>query len=530
MKKIKILFIIALISVISSSCDKDFLNLTPTETVSDDKAFATPDAAKGVINSIYDQLSYYWSTTLTATITNEVRGDDMFITQFNNWTWWVPQFNYNVTADSDDLRDGIGMWREYYQTIRMCNAFLSAELPFSEAETNKLSAEVKTIQAYSYFYLVQLYSAPYTKDNGASPGVPLRLTTDVTLPMGRGTVSEVYDLIFEILKFATQHLDPIGNASGGSIFMSKCFADGLLARVYMTMGKYAEALPYVNAALADAPPLATGSEYTAGFSHDNPESIFRLGFTSNTDFTYRTLQSFSDYGWGDAGGYGTMCVYDDFWDNYAANDLRQEFFGWKAPYSWNALRDFIDAKGDDRAYSVPFYISGYSMNADVIDPSGEIIYSKEGRQLYPKFPRRDDDRNAGRHDSGEIGYADFTVMRTSELYLIKAECEARGGSESSAQAALFTVQGRSIPSAVMTSNGGQALIEEIWLERRKEFLGEGFRLLDILRNGLALNRPSSTWSEVTSLTSYDPRFILPIPQAEIDANEGLTDADQNPGY
>lgn len=530
MKKIKILFIMALITIVSSSCKKDFLTLTPTETVSDDKAYATPEAANGVIIAIYDQLSNYRLNALCVTAAAEVRADDMFITQFNNWSWFVTQFNFLNTADQTDSRYAYGIWREYYEAIRMCNAFLSAELPFAEAESKKLSAEVKAIQAYAYFNLVQLYCNPYTKDIGSSPGVPLRLTTDVTLPMGRGTVNEVYALIIDNLNFAIQNLDNLGNAPGGDVYMTNAFANGLLARVYMTMGKFAEALPYVNAAIADAPPLATGSAYTKGFSHNNPESIFRIGYTSNTDNTYATLQSFNDYGWRDAGGYGTMCVYDEFYSQFAADDLRQEFFGWKAPYSWNALRDFIAAKGEDRAYSVPFYIEDYVMTAGVIDPNGTIVYSKEGRQLYDKFPRRTDDRNSGVHDSGEIGYADVTVMRTSELYLIKAECEARGGSESSGQAALFNVQERSIPGAVMSTNSGQALVDEIWLERRKELLGEGFRLFDLLRNGLPLNRPSSTWSAITTLPAYDPKFLMPIPQAEIDANEGLTDADQNAGY
>ena len=520
MKKIKILFIIALISVFSSSCKKDFLELTPTTTVSDDKAFATPDAAKAVIVSIYHQLSDYRLNALAVTAAAEVRGDDMFITQFNNWSWFVTQFHFANTPDQTDSRYHYGIWREYYETIRMCNAFLSAELPFSEEESNKLTAEVKSIQAYAYFNLVQLFSNPYTMDEGASPGVPLRLTTEVSLPMGRGTVAEVYTLIVDNLKFATQHLAELGNTPGGDTYMSSCFANGLLARVYMTMGKFTEALPYVNAALADAPPLATGDEYIKGLSHNNQESIFRIGYTSLTDNTYSTLQSFNDYAWGDAGGYGTMLVYDEFKDKFAANDLRQNFFWWKGAYSWNDLRDFIAEKGELRAYSVPFEIE-----------DNEIVYVKEGHALYGKFPRRDDDKNSNNPYSGEIGYADYTVMRTSELYLIKAECEARGAAnDGAAQTALFAVQSRNIPDAVISIKTGQALLEEIWLERRKELLGEGFRLFDLLRNGLALNRPSSTWSSVTTLTSYDPRFIMPIPQAEIDANEGLTNADQNEAY
>jgi hypothetical protein len=521
MKNIKILFIIALLTI-SSACKKDFLTLTPTATVSDDKAFATPEAAKGVIIAIYNQLSNWRMNVLAATATNEVRGDDMFVTQFNHWTWFITQFHFSNTPDDKDERYHYGLWREYYETIRMCNAFLSAKLPFKDATKNKLIAEVKTIQAYAYFNLVQFFCIPYTADNGTSPGVPLRITTDVSLPMGRGTVNETYQFIIDNLVFATQHLNPLEKNAGGDIYVTKCFANGLLARVYMTMGKFSEAIPFIDAAIADAPTLATGAEYTKGFSLNNTECIFRIGFTSKTDFQYSTLQSFNDYGWGDAGGYGTLCVYDEFYTNYATNDLRQDFFWWKAAYSWGDLRNKIAAKGDKRAYAVPFKFS----------EKGDIVYVKEGRQLYGKFPRKDDSKNSNNPDSGEVGFADFTVMRTSELYLIKAECEARktAANYTAAVDALFEIQNRCIPNAIKSTKSGQDLIEEIWMERRKELIGEGFRMFDLLRNGLPLVRPSSTWSGITNLPAYSPKFLQPIPQAEIDANKGLTNADQNEAY
>jgi hypothetical protein len=85
----------------------------------------------------------------------------------------------------------------------------------------------------------------------------------------------------------------------------------------------------------------------------------------------------------------------------------------------------------------------------------------------------------------------------------------------------------------MSTNTGQALIDEVILERRKELAGEGFRFLDILRLGLPLVRPDITgpnWSAVMSLPAYDPKMIYPIPESEIDANDQITAQDQNPAY
>ena len=56
---------------------------------------------------------------------------------------------------------------------------------------------------------------------------------------------------------------------------------------------------------------------------------------------------------------------------------------------------------------------------------------------------------------------------------------------------------------------------------------------DLLRTGSPLNRPDvagPNWSTHITLPAYDWRMIYPIPEAELDANDALSDADQNEGY
>ncbi len=76
-----------------------------------------------------------------------------------------------------------------------------------------------------------------------------------------------------------------------------------------------------------------------------------------------------------------------------------------------------------------------------------------------------------------------------------------------------------------------ATVENIKLERRREFVGEGIRFWDIVRWGdtalLTENLP-----EFNSVRSWNDNWkYLPIPQSEIDKTAGTEFAlEQNDGY
>ena len=72
-------------------------------------------------------------------------------------------------------------------------------------------------------------------------------------------------------------------------------------------------------------------------------------------------------------------------------------------------------------------------------------------------------------------------------------------------------------------------LANIYLERRKELYGEGFRLHDIKRLHQPLDRTKDPehWASVKTLPADSPRFMLPIPEVEMLYNSALTSADQN---
>lgn len=95
------------------------------------------------------------------------------------------------------------------------------------------------------------------------------------------------------------------------------------------------------------------------------------------------------------------------------------------------------------------------------------------------------------------------------------------GSGISAQAALDAIRTR----AGLTSI--PATIENIKLERRREFVGEGMRFWDLVRWGDA-DVLTENLTEYSSVRTWTPaKKYLPIPQSEIDKTDGEFKLEQN---
>ncbi|MFT3909936.1 MAG: RagB/SusD family nutrient uptake outer membrane protein [Ferruginibacter sp.] len=150
----------------------------------------------------------------------------------------------------------------------------------------------------------------------------------------------------------------------------------------------------------------------------------------------------------------------------------------------------------------------------------------------------DVDYNQHKFQVPEIGqwHGDYVYMRSAEMYLIEAEALARQGNDADAQAVLEELIVSRYPTYDAGSFSGQALLNEIFLQRRIELWGEGFALMDIKRLNQGLNRPTGPGNHgspsldpvVYTTGPQDPRFLMRIPLREIDYNTAMTAADQNP--
>jgi len=82
---------------------------------------------------------------------------------------------------------------------------------------------------------------------------------------------------------------------------------------------------------------------------------------------------------------------------------------------------------------------------------------------------------------------------------------------------------------VLSTKTGQALIDEIMVQRRVELWGEGFRWYDLKRLNLPLDRTGSNQTVAVAgfmeVAVGDNKWTWPIPQDEMDSNNLMV---QNP--
>lgn len=141
--------------------------------------------------------------------------------------------------------------------------------------------------------------------------------------------------------------------------------------------------------------------------------------------------------------------------------------------------------------------------------------AKNVRLMHRKFMVKDLNVSAG----------DIPFMRLAEMYLIEAEAKARDGQFAAAADALFTLAKNRDPNYVKTTKTGQALLDDIMIQRRIELWGEGFRFLDLKRTNSALDRTgtvaTTTLSTVLAIPAGDKRWQFLIPRREIQTNPAI---------
>ena len=116
------------------------------------------------------------------------------------------------------------------------------------------------------------------------------------------------------------------------------------------------------------------------------------------------------------------------------------------------------------------------------------------------------------------------ILRITEAYLIAAEAGLESGA-SDASDYLNIIRKRADP----TAQDVVATIDLIQQERQKEFIGEGHRFFDVLRNGMKITRTGSLHMEnaVKEIDWNYEKCVLPIPEDQFVFNP---DMEQNPGY
>lgn len=499
MKIKNIKFVAAILGVTLSltACEKDFLEAVPSNSVPAEEVNTTKEGMEAALTGIIrlmrqapvnqGAVSHDSYGVPAMMLTFDVMGQDVMA----NTNWYV--YQYELDNKLDTYRGTRILWGHSYNLITNANSIIANAKNLTDAndqEKATFEAEAKVIRAFSYFNLARVYQHTYLKDKNA-PAVPLMLepTTPTTQGKERATLEQVYSQILADLIDAEQALTS-GRPSKSRI--NKNVAQGLLARVYLEMGQWEKAAEFARKARTGYP-LMTSTEYQAGFNnYGNAEWIWGLPQSADQNSAYASFYSFIDgrYTVLDDGsreyvrrGYNNFRANDKFVELFDENDVRREF------------------QEDEEAFT--------------LNSKGEKIWSYD-RFTITKFK---DLANLGGH---------IPLMRSAEMLLIEAEAQARLNNPVEAQLLLLELRQQRYEAGTVvlpTLAIGDALLEEIYVERRKELYGEGFGLFDIKRLQKPLLREGNHTAVLGVTPANSDLFIHQLPQGEMDANPN---AEQNP--
>jgi len=179
-----------------------------------------------------------------------------------------------------------------------------------------------------------------------------------------------------------------------------------------------------------------------------------------------------------------------------------------------ALFDSTDARK-----AVSFYTSQYNaVNGQT------VIFHNPYTPYFNKFV----DYSLSPLNNQTISGINYTVLRYAEVLLLDAEIsnEINGGPTAEAYNSINQVRARSHVPDLTTGLNQADFRDSVFLERRKEFLQEGQRWFDLVRQGGAvLVEALKKFPAKQAATLKDS--LYPIPLSEIQLDPLLT---QNPGW
>jgi starch-binding outer membrane protein, SusD/RagB family len=477
MKQIKFLTLLAVV-VFVSSCEKTFLSPELTSGINSNSFYKTEAEIETAVVNIYDGIQGINALKNTSSDLNhgvqvefyltEMRSDN---TRTKNSEGEAAQFeSYTITPQNGIVSD---YYRSYYNVIYRANTVLENLGAASATAGAKFEGEAKFVRAYAYFNLVRLYGEIPLVSKVISP-------VDTETAYTRVATSKVYDLIISDLQTAITNLDDSNKDRA-----SKAAAEGLLAKVFLTLGRYGEAQSLCESIMTPTRGFTLQTNFKDVFyTERNSEIIFAIGYLPSVN---NDSQNFSAE-WLNAVG-RTSGV------NYVTTEARA----------------ILDAKGGNR--------KNYSYRVDSKQPTQYQVvkYLPSGDTSLGIPVTSPDATSAGN---------DWIVLRYADVLLMHVESILAGGASTTSSNALASFQkirNRAGLPTVVTSITKVDLLDE----RRVELAFENQRFFDLVRFGLATD-VLSAFSTVNGLGFSTTDLLLPIPQIEIGLSKGkLT---QNPGY
>lgn len=389
------------------------------------------------------------------------------------------------------------LWTQHYEIIGFLNSLIDQMEEITDAtpeQRDQFLGEMYAHRAYYFFKLLQ-YFAPYDK---GELGIPVYLHTGkevLGVPMPRKSHAEVYSVILNDLAAALEMVERTMPLTGYNVFFSSRYIHHLMAQVYWFKAESPakEASDYENvkihaeiaAAGTDAAIPTTAAAMINAYAGKDP-NYPALCQENNSQGAVSPLYG-SCFQYLSPGTYGPEDI-----------PLSEEFASLFSP-------------GDERILAI--------FNSNPARAGGKT--GTAGRTLNWAWP-------SDGSVSGSIKRGNLCIFKPEDAILMLAEARFRTNDPGGAITTLNRF--KSLRNAG-TADGlsGDALLQEIINERRKEFFGDSDkRWLDLKRYGnKTISRNLIFFEKNYNLTVApgDYRYALPIPLTEVQENPQMVPND-----
>lgn len=459
-----------LLATVLTSCKKYLEVPLPIDQLSTGNVFNTKPTIISAVNGMYSafneslikpnyyKITYWWSDEgeITPLPGSEI-GDII---------------SGNIVPANSQLMQ----WVFFYRTIFRANTLIE-KLPavgtdiITDTEKKQFIAAAKYVRAAEHFILVNSWG-----------DVPLITSSsaDENLNKPRTPVSEVYDQIIKDLQEAAADLPATVNISNSKTIHNKFQPLALLAKVYLYLGRWAEAETTASQVINSGQYLLVSGVNNV-FKRGSREAIFSQGAA------------------------GTGLLFDN-----------------RAVLGWFTL-PATSGNTSSSHCAIPAAMLSRFEAGDQRNVSGNWTISLFGKVFANKYLHN----SSATTTTINANPQDFIYQRLAELYLIRAEARAQQGNITGANSAASDINlVRTRAGLANTTAASQTqMLAAVEKERVTELFYEGHRWYDLKRTGQLQTVLSAVPYKAAN---YKAHYNLwPIPLTELNNSPNLS---QNPGY
>lgn len=570
MKKILYSVALAACCMTSMTSCSDFLDPSNKSNVSDKQSFATKEGFNNLVNDAYQELQNIYAAPLFSSCFEA--GTDMYADARNKMNEALNTYEI-LTPENGDIKN---LYTYLYAGIRKANSvsYYAQTANIDDATKNRLVGEARVLAAYEYYLLVNNFGGvPIMKGfiTSASTGYPKSSAEEVYAYI----ISELEDVIGKnVLKAST--------AKDGGGRVSQETAKAILAKTYLSAAWDLNKQDYFSKAASLADEVIAGRKLTTPFADlwkadgsgdDNEEFLWDVEYDlASAENTTSGGTAWSTYFQNYLGGsedpikatsssyvptlYSLHCFqkgdvrYDatfmkelpelnkgngsnsGYWTWYKNGESLQ---GYKViryyPAWYETAEDIAAWRAKDPTNRADTYLIPMDTNtkdAQNLNDKDMNYYENQLLNVYASSPCKKFDDSQTASNQSNTDYRDVHIITLPEMYLVAAEAYLKADDNTKALARLNEVHQR----AGLPALTGTITIDNILDESACENFGNGARWMDLRRTKTLVDRCNLYNHELEGKAAQyiGQKLLRPIPQAAIDANELLTNEDQNPGY